>query len=821
LATNSPSTATDDEVMLLDHDEWRTISRFVVKLRNAAGDGFLNFADVDPEFVFRFNDTKVFSVDYYMDGSIARRGTGPGSPGNTTELSKLAGDLTIDVPDRQLAGYWFYETNTWDVATNWNQVLKAATLSYTQVVPVAANNAVIVGTATVTTSEEINQLTIAEGGYLVLSGTSGLLGQLTVNDELFNDNQTPAPPKSDVVTIADWNFEDETKRTNFPAVDGYTADDGNQEDIAEISVSVLGSAVGATDPVYEEIPTDNFAAKAGGWGQNTSNWSIQFSALGLTKLELFSRQLSPTGGPTDFKVQYSTNGSDWLDIPNGNYTLTVDTWYELIALDISILENEESAFIRWLHTGSFSIGDSYIDDIEITGEEIPTGLLIASTADGTGSLIHNTNDVEATIERYIPESGYHLVSVPFKQAANPVSGWFIWSYLFNFDLEAQDWEAMGSPTGTDLFVNKGYMVYKYPGPDKWSSDTTYAMTGPMNNGEIDIPVAYYEANSYAGFNLVPNPYPSAIDWDAVDGWTKTNLNNAIWIWNEGADEPYGTGYVGNYAAYIGGTGTNGGSQFIPVGQSFFVRVSTDAAASLSVNNDARVHNPQPFFKDEVQDLLRIQAIGNNYSDEIVVRFLGDATSGFDSQYDASKMYGKSEAPQLYSITEDNRKLSINSLPYTSDVISIPVGFMLDVEGEATLKASSIDSFDSDVTIFLWDMLTDTKVNLREKPDYTFMHHPDNNSARFALLFNSAVSVDEPAQTNIQFFAVDYNLHISIPDEMQERFDLILYNTSGQAVFRHRVHSGHSVITVPVLGHGVYIARLVSGEHSMVRKVFLK
>ncbi len=830
LATNSPSTAGGSELLLMSDDSWKTIARFVVKLRNAAGTGFLNFADVDPQFSFRFSDVIVFKVDYYMDGSIARRGTSPGNPGSTSILSKTAGDLIVVSPDRQLAGYWFYQTNTWDVATNWNQVLKAATPAYTQAVPGATNNGVVVGAATVTDLRQINQLTIADGGYLVLSGESGLFGHLTVNDELFNDNQA-APPKEGEVTIAGWDFQTAaTGQIQYP----YKADYGIA---ANLNVAPLTTSATPMSAFDFNASGGTIAPRAQNWYFYDEDeeiyyyysWNIQISTLNYEDLTISSKQRSVSLGPLSFKLQWSLNSTTWNDVTGGSITID-QGWTTGSITNLSLpsdLNDQANVYFRWLNTSLNGLGSSAIDDIYIIGKEIPpppSGILIQSTAAGTGSLLHNTAGIEATIERYLPAAGYHLVSIPFTQASNPVSGWFIWSYLFNFDVPTQAWVAMGSPTGTPLNVDQGYMVYKYPGPEKFDPDTTYAHSGLMNNGAFGMPVAYYTAtvgeNTYSGFNLVPNPYPSALDWTA-GGWVKTNLTNAIWIWNEGADVPIGPGYVGNYAAYIDGTGTNGGSPFIPVGQSFFVQVATDAAATLSVSNAARVHSTQPFFKDEVQDLLRIQAKGNNYSDEIVVRFVEESTNSFDSQFDASKMYGKSEAPQLYSIAADSRNLSINSLPFTSEVISIPVGFTLSVAGEVTFEASSIDSFDPEVTIFLSDMLTGTMTDLRTTPQYTFMHSPENNPVRFALVFNSSVGVDEMQQPGIRLYAANNNLYLTIPETMAGQYDVLVYNVEGRQVFGAKTNNGTSVIGVPRLGQGIYLVKLVSENHLKTEKVFLR
>ncbi len=52
---------------------------------------------------------------------------------------------------------------------------------------------------------------------------------------------------------------------------------------------------------------------------------------------------------------------------------------------------------------------------------------------------------------------------------------------------------------------------------------TIDVTGIVNNGNVSITL-YNNNNPFTqGFNLVGNPYPSPIDWDAISGWTKSIL----------------------------------------------------------------------------------------------------------------------------------------------------------------------------------------------------------------------------------------------------------------------------------------------------------
>jgi hypothetical protein len=406
--------------------------------------------------------------------------------------------------------------------------------------------------------------------------------------------------------------------------------------------------------------------------------------------------------------------------------------------------------------------------------------------------------------------------VPLTAANNPESILFLWSYLFEFNVDAQDWVALGTPTNTPLNVDQGYLVIKdvlEPGGTT-IPDPTYSFAGTINNGSFSCNVTYPVAATYKK-NLVPNPYPSAIDWDAgISAWTKTNIDNGIWIWNPTS---------GNYATYSSSIGTNGGTRYIPVGQSFFVSANA-SSPELTMNNNARVHNSQNFFKhtDDVVDLLRIKAKGNGFSDEIIVRFLEESTPTYDGSFDVIKFYGNSDAPQVFSMAEDANELSINSLPYTSDVMEIPLGFKLEDEsGLCTFEASSIESFDPTVSIFLEDILNGNMINLRQTSEYSFFHDPNNDPLRFKLIINGVTAVAEEKSNNQQFYYSDELLYLDLSTEISGNIEIFIYNVNGQLEMVTSSASGKSIVPVPGLKQGAYMVQLISQDQSLVRKIMVK
>ena len=446
-----------------------------------------------------------------------------------------------------------------------------------------------------------------------------------------------------------------------------------------------------------------------------------------------------------------------------------------------------------------------------------TGLVIESNATGTGSLLHNTTAVNATIERYITGSTnlsanmYHFVSVPLEASNNPLAGLFTGSYLSYFDQPTQSYLSAGSNASSPLDVTRGYMIY-YP-----NTSTTYLFAGTMNNADFTANTSHYSVtigpDTYTGFNLVPNPYPSAIDWDAASGWTRTLINDAIWIWNPTA---------GNYAAYAAQAGTNNGTRYIPQGQSFFVQ-SSNTSPVLAMNNSVRVHNTQAFYKSTetvLPELFRLHIDGIETSDEIVVRFNQEA--GIENGlFDVAKLTGSESAPQLYTLTESSEKLSINALPHSTQTIIVPVGLEYNQEGQLEFVSSGFESFESSVTIFLEDKLLNKMIDLRETPAYTFTHSTGNDALRFNLHFYGVNSTPAIAAKDYNIWSTVDHLNIHIPALTGQKATVELYDLLGHLVLSRQVNLGTPTqIAVPQF-NGMGIVRVIANSQVFSEKVFIR
>jgi len=441
-------------------------------------------------------------------------------------------------------------------------------------------------------------------------------------------------------------------------------------------------------------------------------------------------------------------------------------------------------------------------------------LTIKSDASGTGSLIHNSSNVPATVERYITGSTdldaekYHLVCRPFTE--NYTSAAWMDSYLFEHNeaatTEATAWTAIGASTTYPLTASKGYLLY-YPEAAK-----TYSHTGTLKSDNTTVSTVYTSGALYAGYNLLANMYSSALDFSNATYWT--GCESKFWIWNSAS---------GNYGSY---SRTEGGTldvtKDIPIGQGFFITVTS--AGTLTIDKAARVHSNQAYLKNSVleQNKLRIKADANIYFDEILMSFNNDASTEYDSEFDVKKMIGQEEAPQLSSIATDGTQLSINSLPFTDGDVLVPLNFSLTNAAEVTFNATGIESFNPNATLYFEDTELGQVINLREQPVYTINYGGGAAENRFWLRMGSlTVSQQENLKINGTVFASHGKITIDIPSMQNKNVTINVFNSLGQLVSLNKaVMTGIYQVSSP-LQPGVYIVKVGCNELNFTQKVIIK
>lgn len=141
-----------------------------------------------------------------------------------------------------------------------------------------------------------------------------------------------------------------------------------------------------------------------------------------------------------------------------------------------------------------------------------------------------------------------------------------------------------------LVAGKGYAAFIRNS----NTSTVWDVTGTLHQGPMDLPVAFTPNNEPSnGWNLVGNPYPSAIRWGETDPgkWTIENISSVIAVY----DNSLVNGIYrywdmdDSYAEISGG--------LIASGQSFWVR-ATGVNPKLTIREGVKVAGGATFYRRE-------------------------------------------------------------------------------------------------------------------------------------------------------------------------------------------------------------------------------
>jgi len=489
-----------------------------------------------------------------------------------------------------------------------------------------------------------------------------------------------------------------------------------------------------------------------------------------------------------------------------------------------------------ISSGIFTI--PFTKSLTVTGALNNSGTLtIESDATGTGSLITNGSvSGNITAKRYIPGyakgiTGYHLLSSPVQNqaispgfvdvSANPIPStldFYYWNEVYNYWINIKNsggtynqgstWENFSSDANPSFIVGKGYLVaYSTAQTDKSFSGTPN--TGDLASG-TGLPALTYTADKGKGWNFIGNPYPSAIDWD-LGTWSRTNLNGSVYVQN---------GTTGNYVSWNGATGGLTGG-IIPAMQGFFVKAES-IGASLTIPNASRVHSSSNLYKvgssSTAENVLVLEVESAGLNDQLYLQFLPLATQNYDSQFDAYKLFGTGNSPQIYSNSDDGKILSINALPQISEEMSIPVNVKIIISGTHEISLSENTLIES-LPILLEDRKENRTVELTLNNNYIFEAIIGEQPDRFLLHFKSTgISNNDHLLQPLFYYQSN---QLMIKNLEPGNYSVKISDMTGRQVAAKQVSATGAVALPLSLQTGIYIVVVSSETSRFANKVFIK
>ncbi|WP_343667968.1 hypothetical protein [Chitinophaga sp.] len=533
-----------------------------------------------------------------------------------------------------------------------------------------------------------------------------------------------------------------------------------------------------------------------------------------------SGTISNSGTFTATNGSIELNGSVAQTIPASTFaTNTVNNLTSNNSAGITVSGTLNIAGILKVTTGTLTTGGF----ITLLSTATQTALIDGS---GSGSVSGNV-----TMQRYLPSAfGYRYVSSPFQSATVSqladdinLSASFPTLYSYVENVAYSGWTAYTTTTNA-LVPMAGYAA-------NFGSSTaavTFNMTGTVNNGTITSPTFTNNNQPYTlGFNLAGNPYPSPVDWNAAGGWTKTNIDNAIYYFNNGTTDQY----AGTYSSYINGISSDGvANNIIPAMQGFFVHVSNGTfpvTATFAVNNTARVNNLTPNYHRDAPatvPLLRLAAgftEDGSGEDMAVVYFDHSAVKEFDQTMDALKIMNTDPSvPNMFMRGTDTNRLSVYALPYLQDsTFVIPLGLYTKKTGYLTFRAADLLRMPAGWHIYLKDG-EDTYQQLTADAHYRTYVNAGNDDRRFSIVFSLKALGTAPDNTTFNAYSAHGKIFVALDLEAGETEQLTVCNVSGQVLFRTTVTGSGVRELGPSFSSGIYMVSLYSKKGLRTKKVFV-
>ncbi|MBM3404868.1 MAG: T9SS type A sorting domain-containing protein [Bacteroidetes bacterium] len=449
--------------------------------------------------------------------------------------------------------------------------------------------------------------------------------------------------------------------------------------------------------------------------------------------------------------------------------------------------------------------------------------IIQSTSTGSGAFIDNgtityLNSGSVRVERYFtdPEVGLynHLVSAPMQNAT--LASFRMWSnpnhsFAYTWNEPNNEWDNPYVPS-TPVPVLQGLSV----GNDVMSGDKTCLFSGSLYTGAQTRNVTKSDIGSNPNYNLVGNPYPSPIDWDASSGWQDAGVSTSIWIWNPSVSQ------FGVYVRGNGGIGTNGVSNIIPLGQGFYVQATQNNYA-FGMNNAVRKIDTKDFLKETPANILKIRVDGSQFGDESLVLFKPDASTGFDPDYDGYKFDSwYSESPDMCTRGTDGTRLSINTYPPSTDHVTIPLDFHPKSDENFTITASLLESFSNETTIYIEDLKDNVWQQLKGEngnPVYAFSAVVGDVPGRFLIHFYGPTAINDLTSNSINIYSYGKFAYIMNPTEENiQRVEV--YDMRGNLVMTTKV--ARSTLSKFAINHpsAYYLIKVITDKGIASEKVYI-
>ncbi len=361
---------------------------------------------------------------------------------------------------------------------------------------------------------------------------------------------------------------------------------------------------------------------------------------------------------------------------------------------------------------------------------------------------------------------------------------------------------------TSLEIGKGYVV-----------DGT--VQNLLFNGQIYTNDLFLTLNqgSSDGWNLIGNPYSSAINFDQVILSNQMEESYNIYLNISSA--------YGSYNSALG-SGTNGVTKEIPSNHAFWVRVTpTETSGTLTFTNACKSIFDNSYLKAAapVYPQLKLAGVNSTYKDEMIIAF-NDAEEITDpTRFNTTKYFSSTTNYAELFISDGNSKRSIYGVSsLKQDDAIVPLSIKIPSDGTFSIERISLSNFDENVEIYLEDLEDINNpivTDLRLVKTYSFTATSGTIANRFQIRFIPGISTnindEDFEKSKVNIYGNKNAISIVNLDSKQNLISI--YTITGELISEE--HTKSSSYSKAITSSGIYIVKIKSDLHELTRKVFVK
>ncbi len=374
------------------------------------------------------------------------------------------------------------------------------------------------------------------------------------------------------------------------------------------------------------------------------------------------------------------------------------------------------------------------------------------------------------------------------------------------------------PYTGNMTNGKGYAIM---GPTSLafgpSATTTVTFSGAVNNGVVSINIVESEnvANTADDFNLIGNPYASAISADSFILTNGIKISGSLYFWthvgNVSVSNPGPNTYnfiSDDYAVYnlSGGTrasltGSAVPTGYIASGQGFFVESQgnntltfNNAMRNKNYGNSQYFRNSQPLAAEKDRLWLNLTNSDGMFG-QLLVAYFPETTLDFDWAYDA-KVNQSNNYLNFYTLS-NNEKYKIQARATFGETDIVPIGYFSSVAGGFNISIDAQEGVLSTETtnIYLEDLEMNLLHNLKETP-YAFTTGIGRFENRFLLRYTDGSALDNPNfdTLNNSVVVLTNQGALTIKSYIQPIAEVMVYDMLGRQLFQAKVMGAHDFLT---------------------------